>query len=48
MMADEPRVFVRLAGDAAPRQLQVIVRAGRWLVQQVRREVSDAAGQAVS
>jgi predicted permease len=50
--ADEPRVFVPLAGDAAPRQLQVVVRAAgdpARLVQQLRREVSTALpGTAVS
>jgi predicted permease len=43
--ADEPRVFVPLAGDAAPRQLQVLVRAAgdpARLVQPLRREVSQA------
>jgi putative ABC transport system permease protein len=43
--ADEPRVFVPLAGDAAPRELQVIVRAAgdpAPLVQLLRREVSQA------
>lgn len=52
LAADEPRVFVPLAGDAAPRELQVIVRAAgdpAPLVQLLRREVSlSLAGTAVS
>jgi predicted permease len=42
--ADEPRVFVPLGRDAAPRELQVVVRAAgnpAPLVQLLRREVSQ-------
>jgi predicted permease len=50
--ADEPRVFVPLAGDSAPKQLQVIVRAAgdpAPLVQVLHREVTQALpGTAVS
>jgi predicted permease len=43
--ADEPRLFVPLAGDPAPRNLQVVVRAAgnpAPLVQVLRREVGQA------
>jgi putative ABC transport system permease protein len=43
--ADEPRLFVPLASDAAPRQLQVVVRAAgdpAPLVQLLRREIAQA------